>query len=439
MKNQFLFSKMILFMFIIVAGSVAFEINKCCPDGQMYILVDQFICTPADNSSSEYDWLPESVNKSAVDNLTINYNVTQCSEQTAEWSLRFILNISESSVFLKDEIVFKDSSFCLDQFNNDGNISIIARKCPCLERVCIFKCCEEGKHLNSTNHCIDSGNTTDWYINVSEGGVIGENKTVYGYPECEDSKESKYSNKYELNSNGSISTNLNTLFEPSQYCGDYLQENDGSKVEKIIACFSKVTITTVSKIYGIMSYIGAFFFLITAIILCWIPELGGSPKWGLVIQVLCLLVAYLSLGYQQISPSFFGYNFCIFIGNYIILFCITMYIQLIVKIFFPTVKNQNEYLQFSAFITQFSFLAAFFWLNVMCIDLSRTFGTLRALNFRKYDEKKNFRRYSLYAWGGSLSIVLITIIVEFTSIVGKKSPFRPNFGEIKCWFICMFQ
>lgn len=59
------------------------------------------------------------------------------------------------------------------------------------------------------------------------------------------------------------------------------------------------------------------------------------------------------------------------------------------------------------------------------------------MNYKKEMEKKIFIIYSLYAWGGSLLITLATIIAEFSPIVPKNSPLKPNLG-VKCRFASTF-
>lgn len=81
---------------------------------------------------------------------------------------------------------------------------------------------------------------------------------------------------------------------------------------------------------------------------------------------------------------------------------------------------------------QFSFVASFFWLNVLCINFSLILA--KALRENKYDEKRKFVGYSLYAWIGASLITLVTIIAEFSPIVDEYSSLKPNFGKIKCWF-----
>ncbi|XP_069161329.1 G-protein coupled receptor Mth2 isoform X2 [Procambarus clarkii] len=89
-------------------------------------------------------------------------------------------------------------------------------------------------------------------------------------------------------------------------------------------------------------------------------------------------------------------------------------------------------------ILQFSFLAVFFWLNVMCFDIWRVIrGTVHCIPITGIlaNDAKKFRVYSTYAWGGPVIVTVVGIIVEnlpdhptFNSLI------RPGFGKVSCWY-----
>jgi G protein-coupled receptor Mth (Methuselah protein) len=84
---------------------------------------------------------------------------------------------------------------------------------------------------------------------------------------------------------------------------------------------------------------------------------------------------------------------------------------------------------------QFSFLAAFFWLNVMCVDMSWTFSGVRPPGGSQRDrDRRKLFFYSLYAWGGPSALTIIALIVDYSPGISEDSPFKPNVGVIKCWF-----
>ncbi|XP_076286757.1 G-protein coupled receptor Mth2 isoform X2 [Lasioglossum baleicum] len=87
-----------------------------------------------------------------------------------------------------------------------------------------------------------------------------------------------------------------------------------------------------------------------------------------------------------------------------------------------------------AFVINFSFLASFFWLNVMCFDIWWTFGGFRSLQGSvKQREQKKFIIYSIYAWGCASILTVVCAIMEFVPGV-PDSFIRPQFGLSSCWF-----
>ncbi|CAK9798341.1 G-protein coupled receptor Mth2 [Anthophora quadrimaculata] len=87
-----------------------------------------------------------------------------------------------------------------------------------------------------------------------------------------------------------------------------------------------------------------------------------------------------------------------------------------------------------AFVIHFSFLASFFWLNVMCFDIWWTFGGFRSLQGSvKQRERKKFLIYSIYAWGCASVLTGICVIMDFLPDIPEYF-IRPEFGAQSCWF-----
>uniref|UniRef100_A0A0K8S4J2 G-protein coupled receptors family 2 profile 2 domain-containing protein n=1 Tax=Lygus hesperus TaxID=30085 RepID=A0A0K8S4J2_LYGHE len=88
------------------------------------------------------------------------------------------------------------------------------------------------------------------------------------------------------------------------------------------------------------------------------------------------------------------------------------------------------------FAVQFFFLATFFWLNVMCIDIYWAFSDLRSLGGAggTWRDQKKLMCYSAYAWGMPLLILGVTIAVDLMPSVPTTSRFKPAMGLDKCFF-----
>ncbi|CAL4142902.1 unnamed protein product, partial [Meganyctiphanes norvegica] len=86
-------------------------------------------------------------------------------------------------------------------------------------------------------------------------------------------------------------------------------------------------------------------------------------------------------------------------------------------------------------ITQFSYLSAFFWLNIICVDVWRLSRNLMR-NKRAPISSMLALIYMVYAFGGPLTITVITIIAQLEDPKEGSNSWliHPHIGEINCWF-----
>ncbi|CAH1793533.1 unnamed protein product [Owenia fusiformis] len=83
---------------------------------------------------------------------------------------------------------------------------------------------------------------------------------------------------------------------------------------------------------------------------------------------------------------------------------------------------------FFAALIHYSFLAAFFWMNVMAYDIWRTFS--RQGLPPSGTGNKRFAFYSIYAWLAPLVVIAISLGLNFTD---AESQFNPRYGVPICW------
>jgi len=83
-------------------------------------------------------------------------------------------------------------------------------------------------------------------------------------------------------------------------------------------------------------------------------------------------------------------------------------------------------------MTQYSLLAVFFWLNVLCFDIRETFVKEKLPSELK--SKKKFKFYCLYAWGCPLLVSVVTILAD--TILEDEMHWKPGLGKQEgvCWF-----
>lgn len=83
-------------------------------------------------------------------------------------------------------------------------------------------------------------------------------------------------------------------------------------------------------------------------------------------------------------------------------------------------------------MTHWSYLAAFFWMNVMGFDICRTFsGSLtRHRGIPGREQRSTFRYYSLYAWGFPTLIVTLGLTLDLSHL---SEYYAPHYGSHMCW------
>ncbi|KAL0272487.1 UNVERIFIED_CONTAM: hypothetical protein PYX00_005433 [Menopon gallinae] len=141
-------------------------------------------------------------------------------------------------------------------------------------------------------------------------------------------------------------------------------------------------------------------FLLATFLVYSLPELRNVHGKNLMSHVGSLFVAYIVLVIVQIESTNLPLDVCIAFG----------------------------------YIIQYSFLASFFWLNVMCFDIWCAFSGVWALKGeKKSTDIKKYRIYSVYAWGIPAIISTITLVMQFAPGI-PDSDYKPDIGEYRCFF-----
>ncbi|XP_012265831.2 G-protein coupled receptor Mth2-like isoform X1 [Athalia rosae] len=157
--------------------------------------------------------------------------------------------------------------------------------------------------------------------------------------------------------------------------------------------------------YATANYVGAIisvpFLIVTIVVYSVLKELRNIHGSTLRCYLFCLIATYITLAIDRILPPDYSAGpFCLFVG-------FTIYI---------------------------SFLASFFWLNVMSVDIWWRFGGFGSLMSRgKEHDRDKFLWYSIYAWGCPIILTAICIGMEFAPGI-PESIIRPGFRLRACWF-----
>ncbi|XP_076245702.1 G-protein coupled receptor Mth2 isoform X1 [Calliopsis andreniformis] len=288
----------------------------------------------------------------------------------------------------------------------------------CKLRACLRKCCRRNEILGAGDrpNCTrlsDGISGHDLVLKSSQLAPeiqrythIGELFMVVENMRCLENS-SKYmlepeqyaEDAFELQKNGTLKTST-SMFHAWGYCFDW---KESFKKIGVLVCVSADRSASSEdpekhqESYKIGIIISIPFFLVTFLVYAIIPELRNLYGKTLMCYVACLILAYTFLILAKLF--YFAFSFCSAI----------------------------------AIIIYFSFLASFFWLNVMCFDIWWTFGGFRSLQGSvKQRERKKFLIYSIYAWGCASLLTGVCMIMDFLPQI-PNSFIRPGFGNRSCW------
>ncbi|XP_026815187.1 G-protein coupled receptor Mth2-like [Rhopalosiphum maidis] len=287
--------------------------------------------------------------------------------------------------------------------------------CTCETGACIRKCCApNAAYVNSKCTTL---NVSDHVVEFKVPKIVNANGTVdiyetdlfhivYGKLTCRKkyklAPSQEKNDDFRVNNEGFLlSESGKIIAAPDRFCLEQFSELN-YQILAVVCSPEQLAVqqdgTNVFYTIGMMLLLP--FLLITFLVYALIRDLRNLHGKSLMCHVATLLVAYSSLVVVQFITDSVVKTWCIFL----------------------------------AYIVQFSFLASFFWLNVMCFDLWWTFSGFRPLrgNIREHEAKK-FIIYSIYAWGCTSFISIITFGMENLLFLPTDA-IRPGFGIKSCWF-----
>ncbi|XP_076061151.1 uncharacterized protein LOC143036967 [Oratosquilla oratoria] len=413
------------------------RVPRCCPQGQTHILKEEegagsYSCE--DHEHKDTTFTPQVL--LGVETLRIDVVVdladvpVECDSQETMMtkaldSVRTHLIYSSNGTQLYQnslDLLLPFESYCLSQKAEEEYEVLFCYRdrlkehdTLCAGGPCVRKCCPKNKIFRGIS-CADlEEEEVEWrptFEGVGEGEDPPKYNLVEGFPLCRDFYELQPTqsevDRYTLLQNGSIFLPaVNRSFPATRYCMDHKTTN-GTTVEPLaLFCFHEHPVAAVTgcdvtstTIYPIAMIISCLFLFVTLAVYISLPDLRERIHGKcLVSHVSALLVAYVTLIVTQLGIKSLSMNLCI--ANGVIL--------------------------------HFCFLAAFFWLNVMCFDIFWTLKSLNPVPDRTEQVRLRFKLYSMYAWGCPLTLSLLVITMQF--LPGDDvGIIRPGLGHKSCWF-----
>ncbi|XP_050584765.1 G-protein coupled receptor Mth2 isoform X3 [Bombus affinis] len=282
---------------------------------------------------------------------------------------------------------------------------LVVRVCKeveyCRDHRCIQKCCptdaDDGGSYTCSHIAKSEKNFYEEILNIT-GGTW--DMTEYGVRvglDCANFYEENMNGTYGVTSNGFLKLSPSIWLPPDMYCVDSLVTDNTDGLLAFICFLNDGDDAARLIISSILMGISCIFLFLTLIVYLSLPVLQNLHGKTLMCHIASLLVGYL---------------------------CLTI---------IPWITAENDNITpcgIVGYITFFSMMSAFSWLNVMCFDIWQTFGKVHSI--RSQNHNKRFLLYGLYAWGMSIFIMFICILSDQTHILPEN--LRPEFGLERCWF-----
>ncbi|CAH0390296.1 unnamed protein product [Bemisia tabaci] len=320
-------------------------------------------------------------------------------------------------------------SMCVDLA--DDSESVVVRTCQDYRVVCqlnrkpcVRKCCRDGESLFGAR-CERSQHVADLQLHKVHGRdrmpiPVPSARPAFSYGlGCQKYPLNPYEDDADQNFlllNDSLFLPYSSQVVPSErYCVEHVvSHSDELNGTHAFVCFGEYFLAeTSSWLVTSPLYIGIFVLMImscvclllTFLVYMCIPFLHGSLHGKtLMSHIAALLVAFVCLTILQNETN--GTKKGTFLSN--------------------------EACTILGYLLHYTFLSAFFWLNVISFDIWWTFGTIRPFISKKADERRRFIFYSIYGWGFSALLTSVTIFADtHPNLIPRV--LRPEMGTISCF------
>ncbi|KAJ2953558.1 hypothetical protein O0L34_g1159 [Tuta absoluta] len=308
--------------------------------------------------------------------------------------------------------------WCLDRdFNRSALVArVCTSDCSKYGAFCLRKCCPLGQHYKPLrcgsfrSICVPDENQDQERFDLSTYledlnndyddlvDVIGMGVSItcpYGKFGLNKSQET---DEHWLTSDGKL---VGRRFKYDKFCLDSFDFRDcpeNSFEISALGCFFPGDESKNFQFAAVTNTLSAVFLLITVLVYSCLPELQNLHGRTVICHSSIMLVAYSCLARVQFA-----------------------------KVDDPLLCK------FLGYGIYFGFVAAFFWLNVMCFDIWWTFGNMRSVQVlrKSSSERRRFLWYSLYAWGITM---LLTLVMYLLDTYHVSDLLDANMGRNYCWF-----
>jgi len=447
--NRYL--KYILLLGLLVMDVNTFDVVKCCSETSSYDLESK-TCRKKESTEAHFTKFPPTIfsletGGAVTENITVTKTeIPNCTDGEDLTVVTAVGPGAADLALIKDDgslyigaDTSQHSSYCMDDIEKLGQtIGLVALTCrpdPCSGKICVRSCGTKNEIYEEASNTfrnlekdesVFSPSFSDRRqnkVNLVDGNDV---VLIHGPPSCDRTivysgiarKEANDvcstkapKQEYHLQDDGQIYVGEHN-FNHSRYCLRDTVDNMGTRVTDAVVCdhdsVEKRSVVKSLSDYIVPSllFISEVFLLITFILHVIVPDFRKQIfGWMKMSTVASLFFAYLWLLTIMLSgPSLFDYTLlCPLLG----------------------------------FLMQYCFLAAFFWMSAMAIEVWSTFKQLRGstdTDIRLRTQHRRFVYYNLYAWGGPAIISLVTIIIHLLPRASTCHLVTPGLGVEHCFF-----
>ncbi|XP_020714444.1 G-protein coupled receptor Mth2 isoform X2 [Ceratitis capitata] len=288
------------------------------------------------------------------------------------------------------------------------------RACVCKLKPCINICCPWGESYSTNESACVNDTEYEWPQPMLNLTMPGESlKTVnmfrqfavQNFRPCEFmfslQPELGSFDDWKLFDNGTLLRVYDMVYlNKNEFCFHPTVANATTDTIYIINPANCNYDTDYSTIKTINAYAMLFsipFMILTIVVYLSIPELRNQHGKSLVCYLIGLIIGYSLLAMSSLQlDAYSSLVFCKSLG----------------------------------YVAYYAFMAAFFWLSVISFDLWHNFRGTRGIN--RFQEKKRFLIYSLYAWGIPVPFLVFTWYAQ--EVADIPDYFKPGIGGGEyCW------
>lgn len=443
--------KYLVVLGLFVSKVTSLKVVKCCSKNSFYD-PESRTCRQKGSSDDHFTKYPPTIYSLetggvVTENITvIKTEIPNCGKgdilrtvTALDGAPDFVLFREDASLYLEQD-ESQHTDFCLDEVEMLGDtIGLVALTCgpdPCIGKICVRSCGREGEIFDESINTYRNAREDEKGFspvfsdrNHNRVNLLDESDVafIHGFPpSCKTNfiysgdasqKVTDVCNlepaqkEYYLQDNGLLYVKEHS-FNHSRYCLRDTINNKSERVIDAVVCDHD----TVEKrnldqslsdyIVPTLLFISEVFLFITFLLHVIVPDFRKQIfGWMKMSTVASLFLAYLWLLTMLLSgPSLVEYRvLCPLLG----------------------------------FLMQYCFLAAFFWMSAMAIEVWSTFKQLRGstdTDIRLRTQQRRFIYYNIYAWGFPAIISLVTVVVHFLPQASTCHLITPGLGVDHCFF-----